>query len=136
MPDNVTLYTIMKSIHLTTLVITISGFMLRGFWMMRESPLLQNKVVKTIPHYNDTILLISAVWTGALIGQYPFVNAWLTAKILGALAYIILGGIALTYGPSKRIRISAFIGALCCFAYVVSVAATKNPLPKFISSGL
>ncbi len=129
MPDNVTLYMVMKTIHLTTLIITISGFILRGFWMMRGSPLLQNKIVKTIPHYNDTILLISAVWTGALIGQYPFVNSWLTAKILGALAYIILGGIALTYGPSKQIRIGAFIGALCCFGYVVSVALTKNPLP-------
>ncbi|MCP3999967.1 MAG: SirB2 family protein [Gammaproteobacteria bacterium] len=123
------MYMVMKTIHLTTLIITISGFILRGFWMMRGSPLLQNKIVKTIPHYNDTILLISAVWTGALIGQYPFVNSWLTAKILGALAYIILGGIALTYGPSKQIRIGAFIGALCCFGYVVSVALTKNPLP-------
>ena len=74
MPDNATLYIIMKSIHLTTLTITISGFILRGIWMMRESPLLQNKVVKTIPHYNDTILLISAVWTGALIGQYHHCN--------------------------------------------------------------
>ena len=128
MPDNASLFIIMKSIHLTTLAITISGFILRGIWMMRGSPLLQNKIVKTIPHYNDTILLISAVWTGALIGQYPFVNAWLTAKILGALAYIILGGIALTYGPNKLIRVSAFIGALCCFGYVVGVAATKNPL--------
>lgn len=128
MPDNASLFMIMKAIHLTTLTITISGFILRGVWMMRGSPLLQNKIVKTIPHYNDTILLISAVWAGALIGQYPFVNTWLTAKILGALGYIVLGGIALTYGSSKRLRISAFIGALCCFGYVVKVAATKNPL--------
>jgi uncharacterized membrane protein SirB2 len=123
------LFTIMKSIHLITLAITISGFVLRGFWMMRGSPLLQARLVKIVPHVNDTVLLISAVWTAALIGQYPFVDVWLTAKILGALAYIVLGAIALTYGRTPRIRLLAFVGALLSFAYVVAVAATKNPLP-------
>jgi uncharacterized membrane protein SirB2 len=122
------LFSIVKSIHMITLSITITGFMLRGFWMMRGSPLLQAKAVKILPHVNDTILLVSAVWAGALINQYPFVDGWLTAKILGAVAYIVLGAVALTYGKTMRIRIIAFAGALTCFAYVVAVAATKNPL--------
>jgi uncharacterized membrane protein SirB2 len=128
MPDNTALFTIMKSIHMITLTITITGFILRGVWMMRGSPLLQAKLVKIAPHVNDTVLLISAVWAGALIGQYPFVNAWLTAKILGAVAYIVLGAVALTYGRTMQVRLFAFVGALLCFAYVVAVAATKNPL--------
>jgi len=126
--DNTELFTLMKSIHMITLTITITGFVLRGVWMMRSSPLLQVKLVKILPHVNDTVLLVSAVWAGALIGQYPFVNAWLTAKILGAVAYIALGFVALTYGRTMRIRIFAFVGALLCFAYVIAVAATKNPL--------
>jgi uncharacterized membrane protein SirB2 len=129
MQESATLFTIMKSIHLITLTITISGFVLRGFWMMRGSPLLHTRLVKTLPHVNDTVLLISAVWAAALIGQYPFVDAWLTAKILGALAYIVLGAIALTYGRTRRIQLLAFVGALLSFGYVVAVAATKNPLP-------
>jgi uncharacterized membrane protein SirB2 len=126
--DTGILFTIMKSIHMITLVITISGFILRGVWMMRGSPLLHAKLVKIVPHVNDTVLLVSAVWTAALIGQYPFVNAWLTAKILGAVAYILLGAVALTYGRTKQIRIVAFVGALLCFGYVVAVALTKKPL--------
>jgi uncharacterized membrane protein SirB2 len=128
MPDNSSLFVIMKTIHLITLSITITGFLLRGVWMLRSSPLLKSKLVKNLPHYNDTILLISAVWAAALLGQYPFVNAWLTAKILGAIAYIVLGGVALTYGRTKQIRVTAFAGALICFGYVVAVAGTKNPL--------
>jgi uncharacterized membrane protein SirB2 len=120
---------IAKSIHLITVGLTIGGFVLRGFWMLRDSPLLQNRIVKTVPHINDTLLLLAAIWTAAIIGQYPFVDAWLTAKILGAIAYILLGAVALSYGRTRRIRITAFAGAVLCFAYVVNVAITKNPLP-------
>jgi uncharacterized membrane protein SirB2 len=127
MMDNMQLFTVMKTVHMITLLITICGFVLRGFWMMRDSALLQAKPVKILPHVNDTILLISAVWTGLLINQYPFVDAWLTAKIFGAIAYIILGAIALTYGRTKPLRIGSFIGALACFGYVVAVATTRNP---------
>jgi uncharacterized membrane protein SirB2 len=124
-------FTLAKSIHLITLTITITGFILRGIWMVKGSPLLHARAVKIVPHVNDTVLLISAVWTGALINQYPFVDAWLTAKILGAIAYILFGAVALTYGKTKQIRISCFIMALLSFAYVVAVATTKNPLIAF-----
>jgi uncharacterized membrane protein SirB2 len=97
--------------------------------MLQGSPLLQARATKILPHVNDTILLLSAVGAGAAINQYPFVNGWLTAKVLGALAYILLGAIALSYGPTRRIRATAFAGALGCFGYVIFVAATKNPLP-------
>jgi len=120
-----------KGIHLTTLTIAITGFILRGIWMVMDSPLLHARVVKIVPHVNDTILLISAVWTGAIINQYPFVNTWLTVKILGAIAYILFGAVALTYGKTKQIRISCFIMALLSFAYVGGVATTKNPLFLF-----
>jgi len=129
MADDIALFNIVKSVHMITITVTIIGFILRGIWMIKESPLLKAKLVKILPHANDTILLISAIWAGALIGQYPFVNGWLTAKILGAIAYIILGAVALTYGRTRQIRIYAFIGALICFAYVILVAAKRNPLP-------
>jgi len=123
------LFSIAKSIHLVTVVLTISGFTLRGYWMLRNSPWLRVRVVKIVPHINDTLLLLAAIWTAAITKQYPFVDAWLTAKILGAVAYILLGAVALSYGPTQRIRMGAFIGAVVCFAYVVRVAITKNPLP-------
>jgi uncharacterized membrane protein SirB2 len=120
---------IAKSIHLITVVLTICGFTLRGYWMLRNSQWLRARVVKTLPHINDTLLLLAAIWTAAITKQYPFVDSWLTAKILGALAYILLGAVALSYGSTRRIRIIAFTGAVLCFAYVVRVAITKSPLP-------
>jgi uncharacterized membrane protein SirB2 len=128
MPQDASLFVILKAIHMITLSITISGFALRGYWMLQDSPLLKNRMARTLPHINDTILFVSAVWAAILINQYPFVDAWLTAKVIGAIAYILLGAVALTYGPTKRIRACAFCGSLICFAYVVGVAATRNPL--------
>jgi uncharacterized membrane protein SirB2 len=126
--SNPYLFLVIKSIHLLTVTLTIIGFVVRGIWMIQGSPLLEMRAVRTFPHVNDTLLLISALWTAAMVGQYPFVNGWLTAKVIGAVAYILLGAVALTYGPTRQIRVLAFIGSLLCFAYVVTVAITKNPL--------
>ncbi len=128
MPDSLQLFSILKFIHMTTVTLTIIGFVIRGIWMMRESPLLKMRAVRTFPHVNDTLLLISAIAAAALLGQYPFVNTWLTVKVLGLIAYILLGAVALTYGPTRGIRISAYVGAILSFTYVVHVAFTKNPL--------
>jgi uncharacterized membrane protein SirB2 len=126
--SNPYLFIVIKSIHLLTVTLTITGFIVRGIWMMQGSPLLEMRAVRTFPHVNDTLLLASALWTAAMVGQYPFVNGWLTAKVIGAIAYILLGAVALNYCPTTQIRVLAFIGSLLCFAYVATVAITKNPL--------
>jgi uncharacterized membrane protein SirB2 len=56
------------------------------------------------------------------------VHGWLTAKVLGLLAYIVLGSIALKRGRTRGQRILAFAAALLAAAYVVSVALTRDPL--------
>ena len=60
--------------------------------------------------------------------QYPFALAWLTAKLIGLLVYILCGAMALRRGRSKAQRAFFFGGALLAFAYIVSVALTRNPL--------
>ena len=128
MLNNLQLFIAIKHIHLLTVTLTISGFIVRGIWMLQDSPRLNTRAARTFPHVNDTVLLISALWAAAMLGQYPFLVPWLTAKVLGLLAYILLGAVALTYGPTRRIRTLAFVAALLSFAYVVTVAITKNPL--------
>jgi uncharacterized membrane protein SirB2 len=52
---------------------------------------------------------------------------WLTAKIVGLLAYIALGMVALRFGRTRGTRAAAWIAALATFGYIVSVAVTKDP---------
>jgi uncharacterized membrane protein SirB2 len=52
----------------------------------------------------DTLLLIIALTLAFTIRQFPFVDAWLTAKVICLLLYVGLGFVALSNGMSKSIR--------------------------------
>lgn len=124
-------YFTIKHIHVGSVVFSFSLFFLRGLWMVADSPLLQQRWVRIVPHIIDTILLASAIWLTLIIHQYPLANDWLTAKVAGLLAYIGLGMVALKRGKTKRMRVMAWIGALLAFGYIVMVALSRNPFPFF-----
>jgi uncharacterized membrane protein SirB2 len=122
-------YAAVKHIHITSVAISGSFFVLRGIWAMRNSPLLQERWVRIAPHLIDTILLSSALLMVFWSGQYPFAQAWLTAKVLALLLYIVLGSIALKRGKTARGRALAFCAALAVLAYILAVAVTRSVLP-------
>jgi uncharacterized membrane protein SirB2 len=123
------LYLLVKYVHVGSVVLSIAGFIARGALMLAGSPLLQARFVRVAPHVVDTVLLASAAWLALMLQQYPFVHGWLTAKVLGLLAYIVLGTVALRRGRTKGVRAAALAGALLAAAYVVAVALTRHPLP-------
>ncbi|MGB9129317.1 MAG: SirB2 family protein [Thiobacillus sp.] len=120
---------ILKNLHLATIAITLALFLLRGFWMMVDSPRLQARWVRIVPHVNDTLLLASGIGLAVLIQQYPLVHGWLSAKLFALIAYIVLGTIALKRGKTRGQRIAAWIAALLVFGYMVTVAVAHDPLP-------
>ena len=121
-------YVLLKMLPVSSVVISYSLFFLRGIWLMQDSNNLRQRWVKVLPHVIDTILLTSAIALAVLIQQDPLNNAWLTAKVIGLLIYILLGMIAIRFGKTKKTRIAAWIGAQCVFIYIVLVALSKNPL--------
>ncbi len=126
------LHVVVKHVHIVCVVLSISGFCLRGWLMMKKSTLAgrqhERRWLRILPHVNDTILLAAALMLMVLIGQYPFVDAWLTVKIFGLITYIILGSLALKPGRSPRLRVAAGVAAIAVFGWIVSVALTKHPL--------
>jgi len=122
-------YLILKNLHLATITITLTLFLLRGFWMMADSPRLQARWVRIVPHINDTLLLASGIGLAVMIQQYPLVHGWLTVKLFALIAYIVLGTIALKRGKTRVQRIAAWIAALLVFGYMVAVAVAHDPLP-------
>jgi uncharacterized membrane protein SirB2 len=123
------MYFALKHIHVASVGLSYLLFFVRGVWMMRGSPLLTHRAVKIVPHVVDTVLLLSAIALAVMIRQYPFSTPWLTAKVIGLVAYIVLGMLALRRAPTKQARIIAWIAAQMVFLYIVAVAITKDPLP-------
>ena len=119
---------VIKDLHVLLAVLSISGFVARGILMLRDSPLLSARWVRVAPHIVDTLLLVAGVWLAVRTAQYPFVHGWLTAKVVGIVAYIVVGAIGLRYGRTKRIRAIAWIGAIVIFLYIVGVAVTRSPV--------
>lgn len=122
-------YALFKGIHLTTVAVTLTLFLLRGTWMMLDSGRLNSRWVRVLPHINDALLLLSAIVLAIMLNQYPFTQGWLTAKFFALILYIVLGTVALKPLRSKPLRISAWLAALGVFAYMVAVAVRHDPMP-------
>ena len=119
-------YFFVKTLHISCVVISISLFVLRGVLQLQSRPWRQGSL-RRLPHIVDTVLLSSAVWLAWRSGQYPFVNAWLTAKVLALLLYIFLGARALGQSTPPAQRLTFFVAALLCVSYIVGVALTHSP---------
>jgi uncharacterized membrane protein SirB2 len=125
------MYHLTKYGHELAALTSFSLFLLRGVWMLRDSPKLAQRWVRILPHAVDTLLLASALALTLMLQQYPLRDAWLSAKLAAVLVYIGLGMVALRHGRTKGMRAAAWIGALAVFLYIVSVALSHNPLGFF-----
>jgi uncharacterized membrane protein SirB2 len=129
------MYILVKYIHVVSVALSLAGFFLRGLLLVRASSLMTRRWIRVLPHINDTILLTAALSLVLMSGQYPFVDAWLTAKVLGLTAYIILGSLALRPGSTTKVRILAWLAALAVFGWILSVALTRQPLGFLAAAG-
>ncbi|WP_087461095.1 SirB2 family protein [Oleiphilus messinensis] len=126
-----TYYLLIKQVHIICVIATLILFSFRGILMMLNSRLLHTRLIRVLPHIVDTVLLVSAILLTLQIHQYPFVNDWLTAKLIALLAYIAVGTFALKRGKTKSLRILLFFIALAIFFYILAVARTHSTLIPF-----
>jgi uncharacterized membrane protein SirB2 len=125
-------YALLKLIHVGTVYITFGLFLARGIWMLLDSPRLQDRWVRVVPHLNDTLLITAAIGMLVTIGLNPLFQPWLLAKIVGLLLYIGLGTMALKRGRTKVQRSLYFVAALAIIGYIIAVAVTKQVIPGVI----
>lgn len=128
-------YFALKHLHILTVAISVSLFILRYWWQYRGSAMLNKRWVRIVPHINDTILLASGVALVMITHFYPFTpqGTWLTEKLFGVIIYIVLGFIVLGRRPrSQQIRWLAFLLALVVLYIIIKLATTKIPLLGFV----
>jgi uncharacterized membrane protein SirB2 len=118
-----------KSLHVLTALLSIGGFVIRGYWRLTDSPRLKRKWVRIVPHVNDTLLLATGLWMAWQLAQYPFVQPWLTAKIIGLIVYIGFGLTLMRFAQRRPSQFAAYVLAIVTFIYIVSVALTRTVIP-------
>ena len=118
----------MRTLHMTLAYISILGFGLRLAWSYSAPDMLKLKVVRILPHVNDTALLLLGL---SLAWYLPdgLATPWLLAKLIGLVGYILFGVLALR-GQGTQKTIGA-IGALLCVGYILLVAYSRSPTVFF-----
>lgn len=116
-----------RAVHVGAAIASGALFTLRAAALNLGAGWPLRRGVRSLAYVVDTILLVAAVTLTTIIGQYPIVNDWLTAKLLLLFAYILLGYQALR-ARSRTRRLLCLAGAVATFLFIVSVARTHNPL--------
>ncbi len=122
-------YFLIRHVHLWAVTLSLSLFALRAGLMLADAPAQRWLPLRVLPHVIDTVLLTSALLLTTIVHQFPFVNGWLTAKVCGLVAYVVLGSIALKRGRTPRARRLALVGAVLSAAFIVSTALHHDPNP-------
>jgi len=128
-------YSALKIIHVSFAILSIAGFILRGVWMFGHSANLHRRIVRVAPHVVDTAFLISGIWLVVTLHLVVREQAWLIAKLVALILYIVFGAIALRWGRSMQIRAAAFIAALSAYLYIAGVALSKSPTSWIVVIG-
>jgi len=125
-------YSLVMMVHVAAVVISLSLFVLRASWVLRgEQQRMRQTWVRILPHVNDTLLLTAGIVLAVMVQQYPFVHAWLTVKVVALVVYILLGMVVLKAPLTQMQRWMVASLALAVFAFIISVALSKQALGIF-----
>lgn len=121
-------YPQIKAVHIAA--VTASGllFLLRGAAVQLGASWAMAAPLRYLSYTIDTVLLTAALMLATILHQFPFVQGWLTAKVLLLVCYVVLGTFALKRGRTQAVRISCWIAALLVYLFIVSIARAHHPL--------
>jgi uncharacterized membrane protein SirB2 len=121
-------YTDIRWVHICAVIASGSLFALRGAGVLAGAHWPMWAPLRYLTYTIDTVLLTAALMLVTILHQYPFVQAWLTVKVLLLIVYIVLGTFALKRARTPRSRALCYLAALVVFLFIVSVARAHHPL--------
>jgi len=119
-------YLLIRQLHITTVVLSITLFTLRFLLLIRSPARQPGRWLKVLPHVNDSLLLIFAIVLCIIIQQAPLVTPWLTEKVGAVILYILAGMFALKWSKSRPGKIIWFMIAIFLFAYAANIAINRG----------
>lgn len=124
-------YPEIRFVHVTAVYASGGLFFLRGLMMIGGMQRARAMPVRILSYTIDTTLLTAALMLMTILHQYPFVHAWLTAKVLLLILYVALAFLALGTGRPQSSRVGLWLSGLAVYGFIISIAVTRHPLGVF-----
>jgi uncharacterized membrane protein SirB2 len=131
MPRNVAprnIVQLLKEFHVAFAYLTVASFAIRGLLSIAESPMRNAKWMRIAPHVIDTFLLLFGIALAVTLSLSPLANGWLMAKIVGLVAYVGFGVMAMR-ARTRPLKIVGFVLAIASVGYIFAVAYSKQVMP-------
>ena len=124
----VELHTAVRHVHVAAVVASGGLFLVRGLARGAGAGWAMAAPLRHLSYGVDTVLLVAALTSAAIVRQYPFVHGWLTAKVVLLVVYVVLGSLALKRGRTWAVRTGCLVAALLVYGFIVGVARARHPL--------
>ena len=121
-------YPELRLVHIAAVMVSGSLFFVRGLANALGARWTGVAPLRWLSYAVDTVLLTAALMLVAVLRQYPFVQAWLTVKVLLLFVYILLGYWSFWKARTRAERLLSWLAALLVYLYIVSVALAHHPL--------
>ena len=121
-------YPQIKAVHIAAVILSGLLFLMRGGAVQFGASWAMAAPLRYLSYTIDTVLLTAALMLATIIHQFPFVQGWLTAKVLLLVVYVVLGSFALKRGRTRAVRTSCWIAALLVYLFIFSIGRAHNPL--------
>jgi len=120
-----------RLVHISAALASGGLFLFRGLALFSGFAWAKAAPLRYLSYTIDTVLLTAALMLMTIVQQYPFVDAWLTVKVLAVVVYVVLGILAFRIGRSRPLGPAAWIAALAVFGFIYSVARAHHPMGFF-----
>ena len=119
-------YPQIKFVHVAAVILSGSLFALRGLLMLARSRWTNHPALRYLSYAIDTTLLTAALMLVTILQQYPFVQSWLTAKVVLLVVYIVLGTFALKRGRTREVQVTCYVAAMAVFVFIATIARAHD----------
>ncbi len=121
-------YVLIKMVHAVLVLAVGLLFLWRVYLTLAQAPAQNGKVPTLLAHTFSLGLLASGLTMVAIYGQMP---AWVMTKLIFLFVFIALGVIAFKRAKTRSAQLTMMALALLTYAFLVSVAVTKQPAGFF-----